>query len=45
MYTSMSRLQVVDRSDGLFAAFADRASLVESQDGFVDMQVYGVVPE
>jgi heme oxygenase (mycobilin-producing) len=41
MYVSMSRLRVqVDRSDELVAAFGDRAGLVESHDGFVDLQVW-----
>ncbi|MET0966280.1 MAG: antibiotic biosynthesis monooxygenase [Nakamurella sp.] len=41
MYISMSRLRVaVDRSDELIAAFADRAGLVESHQGFVDLQVW-----
>src|SRR6188472_608869 len=41
MYISMSRLRVqVDRSDELVAAFGDRAGLVESHDGFVDLQVW-----
>ena len=41
MYVSMSRLRVeVDRSDELVAAFRGRAGLVESHDGFVDLQVW-----
>ena len=41
MYVSMSRLRVeVDRSDELIAAFRQRAGLVESHDGFVDLQVW-----
>jgi heme-degrading monooxygenase HmoA len=41
MYISMSRLRVeVDRSDELVAAFRQRAGLVESHDGFVDLQVW-----
>ncbi len=41
MYISMSRLRVeVDRSDELVAAFGQRAGLVESHDGFVDLQVW-----
>jgi hypothetical protein len=38
-YVSMSRLRVdADRSDELIAAFGDRAGLVDSHDGFVDLQ-------
>jgi heme-degrading monooxygenase HmoA len=41
MYVSMSRLRVdVDRSDELVAAFGRRAGLVESHDGFLDLQVW-----
>jgi len=41
MYVSMSRLRVdVDRSAELVAAFGQRAGLVESHDGFVDLQVW-----
>lgn len=41
MYVSMSRLRVdPDRSDELVAAFRDRAKLVESHDGFVDLQIW-----
>jgi heme-degrading monooxygenase HmoA len=41
MYVSMSRLHVeVDRSDELVAAFGRRAGLVESHDGFVDLQIW-----
>jgi heme-degrading monooxygenase HmoA len=41
MYISMSRLRIeADRSDDLIAAFADRAGLVESHPGFVDLQVW-----
>jgi heme-degrading monooxygenase HmoA len=41
MYVSMSRLRVeVDRSDELVGAFADRAGLVDSHDGFVDLQIW-----
>jgi heme-degrading monooxygenase HmoA len=41
MYVSMSRLQVdVGRSDDLVAAFGRRAGLVESHEGFVDLQVW-----
>jgi heme-degrading monooxygenase HmoA len=41
MYVSMSRLNVeVERSDELVAAFGDRAGLVASHDGFVDLQVW-----
>lgn len=37
----MSRLRVeVERSDDLIAAFVRRAGLVESHDGFVDLQVW-----
>jgi heme-degrading monooxygenase HmoA len=41
MYVSMSRLRVeVDRSDELVAAFGRRAGLVESHEGFIDLQVW-----
>lgn len=41
MYISMSRLRVdPERSDDLVAAFGNRAGLVESHDGFVDLQVW-----
>jgi heme oxygenase (mycobilin-producing) len=41
MYVSMSRLRIeVGRSDDLVAAFARRAGLVESHEGFVDLQVW-----
>jgi heme-degrading monooxygenase HmoA len=41
MYVSMSRLRVeADRSDELVAAFRGRAGLVESHDGFIDLQVW-----
>ena len=41
VYISLSRLRVeVDRSDELVAAFGQRAGLVESHDGFVDLQVW-----
>ena len=41
MYVSMSRLRVAaDRSDELVAAFRRRAGLVESHEGFVDLQVW-----
>jgi heme-degrading monooxygenase HmoA len=41
MYVSMSRLRVdPGRSDELVAAFGDRAGLVESHDGFLDLQVW-----
>jgi heme-degrading monooxygenase HmoA len=41
VYISMSRLNVeVERSDELVAAFGDRAGLVESHDGFVDLQIW-----
>jgi heme-degrading monooxygenase HmoA len=37
----MSRLHVEpDRSDELVAAFGNRAGLVESHDGFVDLQIW-----
>ena len=41
MYVSVSRLRVeVGRSDDLVAAFGRRARLVESHEGFVDLQVW-----
>jgi heme-degrading monooxygenase HmoA len=41
VYVSLSRLRVdVARSDELVAAFEGRAGLVESHDGFVDLQVW-----
>jgi heme-degrading monooxygenase HmoA len=41
MYVSMSRLRVsAERSDELVAAFKDRARLVESHAGFIDLQVW-----
>jgi heme-degrading monooxygenase HmoA len=41
MYISMSRLRVAqDRSDELVSAFEHRAGLVESHDGFVDLQIW-----
>ena len=41
MYVSMSRLRVTDdMSDKLVAAFGRRAHLVESHDGFIDLQVW-----
>lgn len=41
MYVSVSRLRVEpERSDELVAAFRRRAGLVESHDGFVDLQVW-----
>lgn len=41
MYVSMSCLHVSsDRSDELVAAFRDRAGLVESHEGFIDLQVW-----
>ena len=41
MYVSMSRLHVeIDRSDELVAAFADRSGLVETHDGFLDLQIW-----
>ena len=41
MYVSMSHLRVeADRSDELVAAFVQRAGLVESHEGFIDLQVW-----
>ena len=41
MYVSVSRLRVEDgKSDELVAAFRRRAGLVESHEGFVDLQVW-----
>src|SRR3978361_1698385 len=41
MYVSVARLRVAaDRSDELIAAFTQRAGLVESHDGFIDLQVW-----
>ncbi|AZI56893.1 antibiotic biosynthesis monooxygenase [Nakamurella antarctica] len=41
MYVSMSRLRVdADRSNELVAAFADRMTLVDSHEGFIDLQVW-----
>lgn len=41
MYVSMSRLRVpVGRSDELIAAFRRRAHLVDSHEGFSDLQVW-----
>ena len=41
MYVSVSRLRVEDgKSDELVAAFGQRAGLVDSHDGFVDLQVW-----
>ena len=41
MYVSMSRLRIgSDRAPELVAAFRARARLVESADGFVDLQVW-----
>ena len=41
VYVSMSRLRVdLDRSDELVLAFGHRAGLVESHDGFVDLQIW-----
>jgi heme-degrading monooxygenase HmoA len=41
VYVSMSRLRVEsERSDELVAAFQGRAGLVESHDGFIDLQVW-----
>lgn len=41
MYVSVSRLRVeAERSEELVAAFKDRAGLVESHVGFLDLQVW-----
>ena len=41
MYVSMSRLRVApERADELVAAFRDRLGLVDSHDGFIDLQVW-----
>ena len=41
MYVSVSRLRIPpERSAELVAAFRKRAGLVESHDGFVDLQVW-----
>jgi heme oxygenase (mycobilin-producing) len=41
MFVSVSRLRIeVGRSDELVAAFRQRAGLVESHEGFVDLQVW-----
>jgi heme-degrading monooxygenase HmoA len=41
VYVSVSRLRIVpDRVDELVVAFRARARLVESHDGFVDLQVW-----
>ena len=41
MYVSVSRLRVPeDRSEELVAAFRDRAGLVDSVAGFVDLEVW-----
>ncbi len=41
MYVSVSRLRVeADRTDDLVAAFQQRAGLVESHPGFIDLQVW-----
>ena len=41
MYVSVSRLRVdPERSDELVSAFRGRARLVESHDGFLDLQVW-----
>lgn len=41
MYVSVSRLRVpAGRSDELVAAFRDRAGLVDSVEGFVDLEVW-----
>ncbi len=41
MYVSVSRLKIEpERADELIRAFRARARLVESHDGFVDLQVW-----
>ena len=41
MYVSMSRLRIpAEEAPGLVAAFRDRVGLVDSADGFVDLQVW-----
>ena len=41
MYVSMSRLRVpVERAEQLVTAFRARVGLVDSYDGFVDLQVW-----
>ena len=41
MYVSVSRLRVdPERSDELVSAFRGRAGLVESHEGFLDLQVW-----
>jgi heme-degrading monooxygenase HmoA len=41
MYVSVSRLRVAEsRSEQLVAAFRGRAHLVDTADGFVDLQVW-----
>jgi heme-degrading monooxygenase HmoA len=41
MYVSVSRLRVeAERSAELVAAFTDRARLVDSHDGFLDLQIW-----
>jgi heme-degrading monooxygenase HmoA len=41
VYVSVSRLRVdVERSEELVAAFHGRTGLVESHDGFLDLQVW-----
>ena len=41
MYVSLSRLRVsADRADELVSAFRARAHLVDTADGFVDLQVW-----
>ena len=41
MYVSLSRLRVDEgRASELVAAFRDRAHLVDSADGFIDLQVW-----
>jgi len=41
MYVSMSRLAIpAERATELIGAFRDRSRLVESADGFIDLQVW-----
>lgn len=41
MYVSLSRLRVdAERSNDLVSAFRSRARLVESHDGFIDLEVW-----
>jgi heme-degrading monooxygenase HmoA len=40
-YVSVSRLRVeAEHSDELVAAFSDRAGLVDSHDGYLDLQIW-----